>query len=90
MGYGQVHERVRTDERVVVMERTNLRHMPGLPEPVTLATLDLSFISVIKVTPRRRTFSSGAGEAEVSQSVMGPLQLSGCASHPPGGCHGGG
>ncbi|MGE4168284.1 MAG: TlyA family RNA methyltransferase [Candidatus Babeliales bacterium] len=49
VGYGQVHEKIRQDERVVVMERTNLRHLEALPEPVDLVTLDLSFISVLKV-----------------------------------------
>jgi 23S rRNA (cytidine1920-2'-O)/16S rRNA (cytidine1409-2'-O)-methyltransferase len=49
VGYGQVHEKIRQDHRVVVMERTNLRHLQTLPELVDLATLDLSFISVLKV-----------------------------------------
>lgn len=53
VGYGQVAERVRTDPRVTVMERTNLRNLkledlPG-SEAVDLVTLDLSFISVLKV-----------------------------------------
>ncbi|KAI7843482.1 hypothetical protein COHA_002958 [Chlorella ohadii] len=52
VGYGQVAERVRTDPRVRVMERTNLRAL-RLPDiggrPVDLVTLDLSFISVLKV-----------------------------------------
>jgi len=51
VGYGQVAEKIRVHERVVVMERTNLRHLQALPEPVSLATLDLSFISVLKVMP---------------------------------------
>lgn len=49
VGYGQVHEKIRTDPRVVVMERINLRHLESLPELVDLVTLDLSFISVLKV-----------------------------------------
>lgn len=49
VGYGQVHEKIRTDPRVVVMERTNLRHLQSLPENVDIVTLDLSFISVLKV-----------------------------------------
>ena len=49
VGYGQVHEKIRTDPRVVVMERVNLRHLESLPELVDLVTLDLSFISVLKV-----------------------------------------
>lgn len=49
VGYGQVHEKIRRDPRVVVMERTNLRHLDELPELVDIVTLDLSFISVRKV-----------------------------------------
>lgn len=49
VGYGQVHEKIRADARVVVMERKNLRNLEALPEPVDLVTLDLSFISVLKV-----------------------------------------
>lgn len=51
VGYGQVHERVRVDPRVTVMERTNLRYLQPLPRPVDVAALDLSFISVLKVLP---------------------------------------
>jgi 23S rRNA (cytidine1920-2'-O)/16S rRNA (cytidine1409-2'-O)-methyltransferase len=51
VGYGQVHEKIRNDPRVVVMERTNLRHLQELPERVDLVTLDLSFISLLKVMP---------------------------------------
>lgn len=49
VGYGQAHEKIRADERVVVQERTNLRELRELPEKVDLVTLDLSFISVLKV-----------------------------------------
>lgn len=49
VGYGQVADKVRTDPRVTVMERRNLRYvtradLPG-GKPVDLVTLDLSFIS---------------------------------------------
>lgn len=49
VGYGQVHEKVAQDDRVIVRERTNLRDMPDLEEQVDMVTLDLSFISVLKV-----------------------------------------
>lgn len=49
VGYGQVHEKIRGDERVVVMERTNLRELTTVGELVDLVTLDLSFISILKV-----------------------------------------
>lgn len=51
VGYGQVHEKIRTDKRVQVIERTNLRYLTTLPELVDVVTLDLSFISVLKVLP---------------------------------------
>lgn len=49
VGYGQAHEKIRNDSRVILLERTNLRELHELPEPVDLVTLDLSFISVLKV-----------------------------------------
>ncbi|EFJ06654.1 hypothetical protein SELMODRAFT_47053, partial [Selaginella moellendorffii] len=49
VGYGQVAEKIRTDKRVRVMERTNLRLLTRLPEMVDFVTLDLCFISVLLV-----------------------------------------
>ena len=49
VGYGQLDYRLRTDHRVVAMERVNARYPFSLPEKVDLATIDLSFISVEKV-----------------------------------------
>jgi 23S rRNA (cytidine1920-2'-O)/16S rRNA (cytidine1409-2'-O)-methyltransferase len=49
VGYGQVHEKIRGNHRVEVMERTNLRYLKTVGEPVDMVTLDLSFISVLKV-----------------------------------------
>ncbi len=48
VGYGQLHERLRKDPRVTVLDRTNVRHLaPGqLPWAPTFATCDTSFISV--------------------------------------------
>jgi len=56
VGRGQVAEKLRQDPRLVVMEKTNLRHLtaPDLPESVDIVTLDLSFISVLKVMPAVR------------------------------------
>jgi 23S rRNA (cytidine1920-2'-O)/16S rRNA (cytidine1409-2'-O)-methyltransferase len=51
VGRAQLIERLRHDPRVVAMERTNLRTLDGLPEPIDLATLDLSFISLRLVLP---------------------------------------
>ncbi len=49
VGYGQVHEKVRKDRRVRLLERTNLRTLTDIGESVDMVTLDLSFISVLKV-----------------------------------------
>jgi 23S rRNA (cytidine1920-2'-O)/16S rRNA (cytidine1409-2'-O)-methyltransferase len=51
VGYGQLHWRLRTDPRVVVVERVNMRYAAGdlLPEPVDLATIDCSFISLRRI-----------------------------------------
>ncbi|XP_060203261.1 uncharacterized protein LOC132631627 isoform X5 [Lycium barbarum] len=49
VGYGQVADKIRRDERVSVIERTNLRYLSELPQKVDLVTLDLSFISILLV-----------------------------------------
>jgi 23S rRNA (cytidine1920-2'-O)/16S rRNA (cytidine1409-2'-O)-methyltransferase len=53
VGYGQVAEKVRVDPRVTILERTNLRHFRRVDLPdqahVDLVTLDLSFISSLKM-----------------------------------------
>ncbi|HYK43023.1 MAG TPA: TlyA family RNA methyltransferase [Thermoanaerobaculia bacterium] len=53
VGYGQLDAGLRGDPRVVVLEKVNARALSEvhLPEPVALAAVDLSFISVRKVLP---------------------------------------
>ncbi len=51
VGYGQLAWALRNDPRVVVMERTNIRYVSALPEPVSLAVVDTSFISLRTVLP---------------------------------------
>lgn len=53
VGYGQLAEHLRTDPRVVVMDRTNIRHVrpPDLPYRPDLAVVDVSFISLKLVLP---------------------------------------
>ena len=63
VGYGQLAWKLRTDERVVVMERTNARHLDGLPEPVSLVVADLSFISVTRMLPAIRKIGTPESEA---------------------------
>jgi 23S rRNA (cytidine1920-2'-O)/16S rRNA (cytidine1409-2'-O)-methyltransferase len=61
VGRAQLVDRLRRDPRVVSMERTNLRTLDVLPEPVQLATLDLSFISLRLVLPAVRRLLTPAG-----------------------------
>jgi 23S rRNA (cytidine1920-2'-O)/16S rRNA (cytidine1409-2'-O)-methyltransferase len=63
VGRGQLLDRLRRDERVVSMERINLRELRSLPEPVQLATLDLSFISLRLVLPTVRSLLAADGRA---------------------------
>jgi 23S rRNA (cytidine1920-2'-O)/16S rRNA (cytidine1409-2'-O)-methyltransferase len=51
VGYGQLDWKLRSDPRVVVMERANARYLAELPERPELATMDLSFISIRLVVP---------------------------------------
>ncbi len=51
VGYGQLDWRLRNDDRVVVVERTNARYLESLPEPVDLVTADVSFISLELILP---------------------------------------
>ncbi len=53
VGRGQLDQALRQDPRVVVMEGCNARYLEpdALPEPVRLATVDVSFISLAKVVP---------------------------------------
>ncbi len=53
VGYGQLAWSLRNDPRVIVMERTNIRHLQPeqVGEPIDLATVDVSFISLSKVFP---------------------------------------
>jgi 23S rRNA (cytidine1920-2'-O)/16S rRNA (cytidine1409-2'-O)-methyltransferase len=51
VGYGQLHERLRTDPRVIVLERVNAREVDSLPFAPELITCDVSFISVRTALP---------------------------------------
>lgn len=53
VGYGQLDWKIRSDERVVVMERTNIRYVTPeqLGEPLDLSVIDVSFISLKIVLP---------------------------------------
>ena len=62
VGYGQLDWKLRTDPRVVCMEKTNIRYVKpeDLPEKADLASIDVSFISLSKVFgPVRDLLSEG-------------------------------
>ena len=58
VGYGQLDWKIRSDPRVVVMERTNVRYVTPeqLGEPLDLSVIDVSFISLKIVLPVVKTF----------------------------------
>lgn len=53
VGHGQLHERIRTNERIVNMEKTHVRELnsSNIPELVDGIVIDVSFISLTKVLP---------------------------------------
>ena len=60
VGRGLLHWRLRQDPRVVVIERVNARDLETFPEPVGLAVVDVSFISLAKVLPALRRAAPAA------------------------------
>jgi 23S rRNA (cytidine1920-2'-O)/16S rRNA (cytidine1409-2'-O)-methyltransferase len=67
VGRGQLHERLRTDPRVVVRDGVNARHLSpaDLGEACELAVMDASFISVLKLLPALRAVLAPAAAALV-------------------------
>ena len=53
VGQGQLDWKLRTDDRVVVLEKTNARHLTAdqVPDPIDLIVCDVSFIGLEKVLP---------------------------------------
>ena len=64
VGYGQLAWKLRTDQRVVPIERQNVRYIKAdtLPEKVDLVTIDVSFISLKKVIPAVLSLLNRPGE----------------------------
>jgi 23S rRNA (cytidine1920-2'-O)/16S rRNA (cytidine1409-2'-O)-methyltransferase len=62
VGYGQLDWRLRQDPRVVVIERANIRYLALdlVPDPVDLAVIDVSFISLTLVLPAVMRFLAGS------------------------------
>ena len=65
VGYGQLHERLRADPRVTVLERTNARALEELPFAPQLVTCDVSFISVRLALPPALRLAAPGWEALV-------------------------
>ena len=64
VGYGQLDWKIRSDERVVVMERTNIRYVTpeDLGEPLDLSVIDVSFIGLEIVLPTIKTLLKPTGQ----------------------------
>ena len=64
VGYGQLDWSLRTDERVINMERTNVRNVTpeDIGEPIDLASIDVAFISLEKVLPAVKAMLKPTGE----------------------------
>jgi 23S rRNA (cytidine1920-2'-O)/16S rRNA (cytidine1409-2'-O)-methyltransferase len=65
VGYGQLHPRLRSDPRVVVLERVNARALTELPFAPDLVVCDVSFISVTKALPPVLALAAPGWEALV-------------------------
>ncbi len=62
VGSGILHFRLRQDERVCVLENTNARHLPALPEQPALVVADVSFISLRLILPAIRRWLGAAAD----------------------------
>ena len=81
VGYGQLHPRLRSDPRVTVLERTNVRSLTELPFDPELVVCDVSFISVTKALPPVLALAKPGWEALV---LVKPQFEAGRAEAPKG------
>jgi 23S rRNA (cytidine1920-2'-O)/16S rRNA (cytidine1409-2'-O)-methyltransferase len=76
VGKGILHWKLRNYARVIVMEETNARHVESLPEPVSLVTVDASFISLKILLPViKKWFGSSLIFGENGESWRGVIAL---------------
>jgi 23S rRNA (cytidine1920-2'-O)/16S rRNA (cytidine1409-2'-O)-methyltransferase len=78
VGHGQLHPRIRNDDRVIVLERTNARTLEALPFPPQLVTCDVSFISVRAALPSALALAAPGWQALVlvkPQFEAGPADV---------------
>ena len=81
VGHGQLHPKIRSDPRVVVLERTNARALTELPFAPDLVVCDVSFISATKVLPPVLALANRGWEAVV---LVKPQFEAGRANVPKG------
>lgn len=64
VGYGQLAQKLRVDSRVIVLERTNARHLTSkeIPEPVDMIVCDASFIGLRSVLPVPMEFAANGAK----------------------------
>ena len=78
VGYGQLAWKLRQDERVIVMERTNARYLEKLDEPVSFVCIDVSFISLRLILPTVQKWLTEKAEVVTlikPQFEAGPKQV---------------
>jgi 23S rRNA (cytidine1920-2'-O)/16S rRNA (cytidine1409-2'-O)-methyltransferase len=83
VGYGQLAWKLRQDSRVIVIERTNIRHMAeeAIPEKADLITADLSFISLRLVLPKLLQFLKPSGPSGRHDNPAGRCENAGEKNH---------
>jgi len=83
VGYGQLDQQLRNDERVVVLEKTNIRELDlsVIMEPINLVTIDVSFIGLEKVFPKVSELLEC--HSTIPSPLMGEGQDGGDSAHPP-------
>ena len=59
VGFGQIHQSLRSSQKVVVMERTNVREVSSFSDEISLVTIDVSFISLKTVLPVIKSWVRG-------------------------------
>ncbi len=71
VGYGQLHDRIRHDARVTVLERVNARSLTELPFAPQIVTCDVSFISVkLALPPALAACGAGVAGARARQAAV--------------------
>ena len=64
VGYGQLDLKLRNDARVILLEKTNIKYLEKklIPDVIDIITIDVSFISLLKVIPKALEFLKQSGE----------------------------